>query len=214
MSVAGARPGVAYQLMPITNGGRGGATGAPVALSASGSPGGRPRTGPSGMPSGAAGGGRGLTGGRGGGRGGAPPPTTTTVPTGTPGIRYNENVRNPAVRPTAAAPPTEPPEPAVGPTPAGSALTLKALAAAPEKQKKQLIGEQLFPLIKQREPVLAGKITGMLLEMDNHELIHLLESSGALFEKITEALAVLHAHETAQANAVASSDGGEEEETE
>lgn len=67
----------------------------------------------------------------------------------------------------------------------------KALADASEEQKKQMIGERLFPLIKAKQPDLAGKITGMLLEMDNTELLHLLESSGALDEKISEALDVL-----------------------
>lgn len=70
-------------------------------------------------------------------------------------------------------------------------LTIKVLAAAPENQQKQMIGERLFPLIHEREPVKAGKITGMLLEMDNGELIHLLESHQARNDKIDEALAVL-----------------------
>lgn len=74
-------------------------------------------------------------------------------------------------------------------------LTIKALAAAPEEQKKQMIGERLFPQIKTQQPELAGKITGMLLEMDNGELLHLLESPPALTEKINEALQVLHEHE-------------------
>jgi len=73
-------------------------------------------------------------------------------------------------------------------------LTIKALAAAPEEMRKQMIGERLFPLIKMQEPALAGKITGMLLEMDNGELIHLLESHQALQEKIQEALLVLQQH--------------------
>jgi len=73
-------------------------------------------------------------------------------------------------------------------------LTIKALAAAPEEMRKQMIGERLFPLIKMQEAQLAGKITGMLLEMDNGELIHLLESHQALQEKIQEALQVLSQH--------------------
>jgi len=80
------------------------------------------------------------------------------------------------------------------PIQASEPLTIKALAAAPEEQKKQMIGERLFPLIQAVQPNLAGKITGMLLEMDNGELIHLLESREALNEKIDEALLVLQQH--------------------
>jgi polyadenylate-binding protein len=75
-------------------------------------------------------------------------------------------------------------------------LTIKQLAAAPEGQQKQMIGERLYPLIHEQQPNRAGKITGMLLEMDNGELIHLLESRDALQEKVNEAMAVLaHASE-------------------
>jgi len=55
-----------------------------------------------------------------------------------------------------------------------------------------MIGERLFQLIQTQQPILAGKITGMLLEMDNGELIHLLETPKALTDKINEALVVLH----------------------
>lgn len=82
----------------------------------------------------------------------------------------------------------------VPPPQAGGPLTAKALADANDEQKKQMIGERLFPLIKAQQPTLAGKITGMLLEMDNTELLHLLESPQALNEKISEALDVLNEH--------------------
>jgi polyadenylate-binding protein len=81
---------------------------------------------------------------------------------------------------------------------APEALTIKTLAAAPEEMQKQMIGERLFPLVKAVDGARAGKITGMLLEMDNGELLHLIESSEARQEKINEAVEVLNA---AEANA-------------
>jgi len=60
-------------------------------------------------------------------------------------------------------------------------------------QQKRLIGDRLYPLVHAAKPELAGKITGMLLELDNSELLHLLESPGALQAKIQEALQVLKA---------------------
>ena len=45
-------------------------------------------------------------------------------------------------------------------------------------------------------PDLAGKITGMLLEIDNSELVHMLEHQESLKSKVEEAVAVLQAHKT------------------
>ena len=55
------------------------------------------------------------------------------------------------------------------------------------------LGERLFPLIQAMHPTLAGKITGMLLEIDNSELLHMLESPESLHSKVDEAVAVLEA---------------------
>uniref|UniRef100_A0AAR2L5P4 Polyadenylate-binding protein n=1 Tax=Pygocentrus nattereri TaxID=42514 RepID=A0AAR2L5P4_PYGNA len=74
-------------------------------------------------------------------------------------------------------------------------LTPSMLAAAPLLEQKQLLGERLYPLIQALHPNLAGKITGMLLEIDNSELLHMLESPESLHAKVEEAVAVLQAHQ-------------------
>ncbi|XP_009997085.1 PREDICTED: polyadenylate-binding protein 1-like [Chaetura pelagica] len=78
-------------------------------------------------------------------------------------------------------------------------LTASMLAAAPPQEQKQMIGERLYPLIQALHPSLAGKITGMLLEIDNSELLLLLESPDSLHAKIEEAVAVLQAHQATEA---------------
>ena len=45
-------------------------------------------------------------------------------------------------------------------------------------------GERLFPLIQTMHSNLAGKITGILLEMDNSALLHMLESPESLRSKV------------------------------
>lgn len=88
--------------------------------------------------------------------------------------------------------------------PGQDALTASMLAAAPPQEQKQMLGERLFPLIQRMHPELAGKITGMLLEIDNSELLHMLESSESLKAKVEEAVAVLQAHQAKEAAAAAS----------
>uniref|UniRef100_A0A4W3JMW5 Polyadenylate-binding protein n=1 Tax=Callorhinchus milii TaxID=7868 RepID=A0A4W3JMW5_CALMI len=109
-----------------------------------------------------------------------PPPRAVTP------YKYATTVRNPH-QPLA-------PQPAVlvhGQEP----LTTSMLAAAPPQEQKQMLGERLFPLIQNMHPSLAGKITGMLLEIDNSELLHMLESPESLRSKVEEAVAVLQAHQ-------------------
>jgi len=124
--------------------------------------------------------------GRGVGRGrGGPMPLP-----GQPPIKFSQQARN------AGGPMQPPPQPGPPqPMPHEGALTASALASASPEMQKNMIGERLYPLIHQSQPELAGKITGMLLEMDNSELLHLLESPEALNAKISEALQVLEAHQ-------------------
>lgn len=77
------------------------------------------------------------------------------------------------------------------PAPQAGRLDAQSLARAAPAEQKQMLGEALYPLIHETQPELAGKITGMLLEMDNAELLHLVESQPALQEKVDEALRVL-----------------------
>lgn len=107
--------------------------------------------------------------------------------------KYTTNMRN--------APPTQVPM-QVQPTAQQAVvvkgqepLTASMLAAAQPAEQKQMLGERLFPLIEQMYPALAGKITGMLLEIDNSELLHMLEHNESLKSKVEEAVAVLHVHQ-------------------
>ncbi|CDP01307.1 unnamed protein product [Coffea canephora] len=66
-----------------------------------------------------------------------------------------------------------------------------ALANASPEQQRTMLGENLYPLVDQLEPDYAAKVTGMLLEMDQTEVLHLLESPDALKAKVAEAMEVL-----------------------
>jgi len=71
---------------------------------------------------------------------------------------------------------------------------VKQLSRLENAEAKQLLGEKLFVEVTKYEKDAAGKITGMLLEMDNTELILLLEDKSALQSKIQEARGVLKQH--------------------
>jgi len=102
---------------------------------------------------------------------------------------------NPTAPPRGTAPAGG--QPAAGASEGAAPLTLSApsLANASPEQRKEMIGERLFPLIESIEPQQVPKITGMLLEsMEVPELLHLLQSPEALREKVDEALDVLKVH--------------------
>nr|XP_006636038.1 PREDICTED: LOW QUALITY PROTEIN: polyadenylate-binding protein 1 [Lepisosteus oculatus] len=131
------------------------------------------------------------------------PATAAAAAAATPGVRgvpqykYAAGVRN-TQQHLNAQPQVTMQQPAVhvqGQEP----LTASMLAAAPPQEQKQMLGERLFPLIQNMHPSLAGKITGMLLEIDNSELLHMLESPESLRSKVDEAVAVLQAHQAKEA---------------
>ncbi|TYI43079.1 hypothetical protein ES332_A01G144100v1 [Gossypium tomentosum] len=66
-----------------------------------------------------------------------------------------------------------------------------ALANATPEQQRTMLGESLYPLVERLERDAAAKVTGMLLEMDQTEVLHLLESPEALKAKVAEAMEVL-----------------------
>ncbi|KAI9931773.1 Protein phosphatase PP2A regulatory subunit B [Aspergillus wentii] len=117
--------------------------------------------------------GQGMRGGPGFGQGRGGVPLQGQMRPGQGG--RGQNAAQPAARDEAA--------PATG-------ITSQALTSAPPAQQKQMLGEALYPKIQVQQPELAGKITGMLLEMENTELLSLLEDEEALRAKVDEALSV------------------------
>ncbi|KAF8467684.1 hypothetical protein BDZ91DRAFT_121763 [Kalaharituber pfeilii] len=143
---------------------------------------------------------RGVAGGRGGpvpGMPGVPPPNMAMPMGGRPPVPpTTQRAVPPSGGPRGNARPHMPSAPPPGqdgsaaPPALPSQLTSQVLLAAPPMQQKQLLGEALYPKIQEMNPALAGKITGMLLEMDNQELLALIDDPAALRLKVDEALTV------------------------
>merc|ERR1719265_420202 len=114
------------------------------------------------------------------------------------GMRPPSMGGQPGMPPQGQPPQQQPPQqqPSQGPQPSGGGgsgqpLTASALANASPGVQKQMLGEKMYPLIAKLQPELAGKITGMMLEMDNSELLMLIETETQLRNKVNEALTVL-----------------------
>lgn len=134
-------------------------------------------------------------------QGGSPAPNVRpAVPAGGPG---------PGPRPAGV-----PVRPAQGGKPAkqegGGQISASVLANAPPAEQKQMLGEALYPKIFNVQPELAGKITGMLLEMENSELLFLLENEDAMKSKVDEAIAVLNEYQDEDAAEGAGTGAGAE----
>ncbi|WFD30698.1 Protein phosphatase PP2A regulatory subunit B [Malassezia sp. CBS 17886] len=90
---------------------------------------------------------------------------------------------------------------AAAPAPAYEPLTAAALANASPEEQKQMLGEAIYPKIAASHTELAGKLTGMILELPVGELLHLLEDKDALTGKVDEALNVLREYENRDSKA-------------
>eukprot|EP01029_Cantina_marsupialis_P013978 TRINITY_DN3098_c1_g1_i1.p2 TRINITY_DN3098_c1_g1~~TRINITY_DN3098_c1_g1_i1.p2 ORF type:complete len:541 (-),score=149.41 TRINITY_DN3098_c1_g1_i1:131-1753(-) len=79
---------------------------------------------------------------------------------------------------------------------------IQKLGAAPQEQHNQILGEALYPLVQNLcgdhtrapEEHKAPKITGMLLEMDQADILEFFSNSTKLQEKVNEAIEVLETH--------------------
>ena len=63
------------------------------------------------------------------------------------------------------------------------------------KKQKQNFGERLFPLIQSMFPDKAPKITGMLIELDAAQLLHMLENRDVLKANVYKAVAILRVYQ-------------------
>jgi polyadenylate-binding protein len=110
------------------------------------------------------------------------------------GYKYNPTARNrPADQlPTNATPQMQQP---VVQAQEQDVLSPAYLAQLNPQQQKQILGEKLFYLVTNKNQEHAPKITGMLLDMEVSDILHLLEDPAALELKITEAITVLKEHE-------------------
>lgn len=128
-------------------------------------------------------------GGQGRGRGGAPVPMP-----GMPGMPQMPGIRGgqgfpQGGRGASQGRPGQPPMPGF-PQGGRPGVDVSSLSTVAPGQQKQMLGEALYPKIHEMQPELAGKITGMLLEMDNSELINLTTDESALRAKVDEAMSV------------------------
>lgn len=154
-----------------------------------------------------------MGGGRGGPQGGRgmPPPNAGPgampgyPPNGRQGAGRGGNGRNNNGN-------TNGPSPAARPEGNNGSILQQQLSSAPPAQQKQILGEVIFPKIQAINAELAGKITGMLLEMDNTELINLIEDDAALKAKVEEALAVYDEYVKSQGTEQAEGGGAKKEE--
>jgi hypothetical protein len=101
---------------------------------------------------------------------------------------------------------SQPPRPPTPPPPCQSrrlpppklTLTMEFLCSIAPPERNRVIGEHLYPKVQQLKPRLAGKITGMLLGLDNRELLELLWDNCKLWLRVDEAVRTLNDYHKTQ----------------
>ena len=68
------------------------------------------------------------------------------------------------------------------------------LATASPQDQKQLLGERLWPQIKSMNSDLVGKLTGMMLEKPNEQILQMIENPDYLTKEVKAALDLLKSH--------------------
>lgn len=85
-----------------------------------------------------------------------------------------------------------PPFPQRFPPGRGKKGLAQMLEQVPPEQQKRMLGEELYPKVvatgKALDQEAAGKITGMMLDLDNEEIVNLLEDEGLFAQHFEEAL--------------------------
>lgn len=102
-------------------------------------------------------------------------------------VKYNNDVRNPRQQ----GPPPHHRMPEAAPAHSENSDFIAQMVNMSPIERKTAFGERLFPLVAASHENLAPKITGMLLEMEDSEILELLDSKEALGKKIEEAISVL-----------------------
>jgi len=102
-------------------------------------------------------------------------------PSGGPAPKYPQ--RNVGGAPNGAAPNS-----------AQEHLTLEMLTKMSQEEAKRALGDRIYMQLQPVHPEMAGKITGMLLDLDNPELLLLLENPQQMEQQVQDALKALEKH--------------------
>merc|ERR1712066_528467 len=79
---------------------------------------------------------------------------------------------------------------AANPTRHADNFNAATLARVPENEQKQMLGEKLYPVVLTQcrgNQDDAGKVTGMILELENDELLQSLNNPDMIRDKVSEA---------------------------